>query len=106
MLLEGRRQGARAGDLLEEPAMPDPDLETDPDADIAAIVAVVGDALDQLAEIATPVESGIALITAGLKEFADDDGDPRELVAAYADSLRLAEAGIARALAAVNPVMH
>jgi hypothetical protein len=79
--------------------MPEPD-------NVPAIVAVVGDALDQLAEIASPVESGVALITAGLRELADNDGDPRELLLAYRDMFRLAEAGIERALAAVDPVLH
>jgi len=73
------------------------------DPDLPAIVAIVEDALNQLAAIASPVDSGVALVTAGLAEIADGE-DVVGVLTAYRDTLQVIMAAIAAR--GVAPAVH
>jgi hypothetical protein len=73
--------------------------------DLPAIVAIVEDGLDRLAAIASPVDSGVALVTAGLSEISAGE-DVAEVLGAYRDTLHVVMAAIAARGVGAGPVVH
>ena len=75
------------------------------DQNYAAILDIVATALDDLAAVASPTDSGIALITAGMRELSEIE-NAAEALAAYRDTLGVLTIAIAERIAETTPTTH
>ena len=71
----------------------------------SAILDIVATALDELAAVASPADSGIALITAGMRELSEIESTA-EALAAYRDTLEILVVAIAERTASTLPTVH